>query len=112
MPFDLPLSRPARRRLAKMVPDLNDLNLGDQGPVGDSAPPTLPDWLKGAWQTAQRATGSATEAAGLFSSIPPMSPMQQQQTMIPRAVPEERPRPGGRKHRVLLLDLCLQVCRT
>ena len=94
MPFDLPLSRPARRRLAKMVPDLNDLNLGDQGPVGDSAPPTLPDWLKGAWQTAQRATGSATEAAGLFSSIPPMSPMQQQQTMIPRAVPEERPRPG------------------
>ena len=94
MPFDLPLSRPARRRLAKMVPDLNELNLGDQGPVGDSGPPTLPDWLKGAWQTAQRATSSATEAAGLFSSTPPMSPMQQQQSMIPRAVPEERPRPG------------------
>ena len=65
MAFDLPISRPARRRLEKVVPNLRELNLGDTGTPTPTQPPDTGggNWFQDALSTARR----AGEMAGGFT---------------------------------------------
>jgi hypothetical protein len=100
MAFDLPISRPARRRLEKVVPNLRELNLGDTGTPTPTQPPDTGggNWFQDALSTARR----AGEMAGGFGDTgfgmigrpepPVMEPQVPISPVQPASIPSGAPK--------------------